>query len=519
MSRKKLDPLRVACWRFQLISALLDPRLAPAERKRLARDMAKTPQLWPSGREAPIPVSTLYRWWKRHRQDPRIESLFPKPRTRSDEAPTIDPKWLQYALALLEEEPRRSLFILSLKIRDRFSLPNPPFRSSLHRALQKEPRYIDLRRRARGERKLRCRFQAQNPHEIWHADAKGEFTVRFADGSERKIKVLSILDDASRFILRALIVITESTEAAVSTFRQAAARYGLPEKFYADRGSAYDSEAFRKGLAILGIHRIETKAKNPEAHGKIEAYHRTLKLWFVVELKHQLVLDLKHLQDLLDATLDQIYHQHPHKELRNKTPGEVFQNRFSKRLVSLERLREAFLVEKVIVPDRKTGTIRVAGTLFKVPRELWGPSRKVRIAIDPEESSTPFLVVKPGIFQKLEPAIRKAGPSPTEVKAREEPIGALTPLLERYRGRTLPQARAGFGLPEIYKTFSEILGRRVPQTELEAATVVDWLHRNGPLDPKAFQVALAQTMERLGEGRPLAQILENLQQKIRKEKL
>jgi hypothetical protein len=334
------------------------------------------------------------------------------------------------------------------------------------------------------------------------------------------VKVLSIMDDCSRFILRALIVESESTQAAVSTFRQAAARWGLPEKFYADRGSAYDSEPFRKGLAILGVHRIQTKSRNPEAHGKIEAYHRTLKLWFVVELRHQLVLDGKHLQDLLDATLEGIYHQHPHKELNRKTPQEVFQNRLSKRLVSLERLREAFLIEKVIVPERKTGTIRIAGLLFRIPRGLWSPATKVRIAVDPEEPDKPYLVAKPGLLKEIEPALRKTGLAPSSSgKERDEPIGSLTPLLERYRGRTLPQASPGFGLPEIYEAFSKILGRKVPETELEAAAVVGWLRENGPFDPKAFGQTLTKTIGRLGSGRPLTQILQAMNRRVlRKEK-
>ena len=149
--------------------------------------------------------------------------------------------------------------------------------------------------------------------------------VHFADKTSARLSVLSILDDASRYVLCAMIIRTETTANVVATFRKAAARYGLCHKWYADRGSAYDSYDFRKGLAMLGIHRIRTKAKNAEAHGKIEAYHRVLRRWFVKELKHQLVGDMNHLQDLLNAVIEELYHKHIHRDLKMppKRPSEI----------------------------------------------------------------------------------------------------------------------------------------------------------------------------------------------------
>ena len=508
------DPLREACWRFEQISPLLEPRLMASERRRMIEEMGRVCIVWPSGREAPIPKSTTYRWLRAYRKDPRIESLLPAERKR--EAKAIKSEWVRYALALLEEEANRSLFILSVRIKQHFGLERAPSRASLHRALTNQPRYIKLRRRAGGESKLRRRFQARQPHEIWHADAKAAFTVRFTDGTRCAVQVLSILDDATRFVLAALVVGSESLGAAVATFRAAAARWGLPVKFYADRGSAYDSDAFRKGLAMLGSHRINTRSRNPSAHGKIEAYHRSLKRWFVEELKHQPVGDLNHLQALLDAVLDQVYHEHLHRDLK-QTPREAFGNRISARTVSLPRLREAFLIEKTLTAHKKTGELRVGGKLFIVPERFWGKNRQVRIAIDPETPTVPYVVVKPGMYEPLSPAFPEPE-SRTEPATAEEPVGPLTPLLQRYRGRDLPLACGGFGLPEIYEAFSGVLGRLVPATELEAATLSQWLAQNGPFEPKAFAAALADSLDALGPGRPLTQIIDALNRRIKRIK-
>jgi transposase InsO family protein len=508
------DPLREACWRFEQISPLLEPGLTASERRRMIEEMGRVCVRWPSGREAPVPRSTTYRWLRAWRKDPRIEALMPQGRKR--QAKAIKPEWVQHALALLEEQADRSLFILCLRIKHRFGLRRAPSRASLQRALAVQPRYIKLKRRARGERKLRGRFQARQPHDIWHADAKGAFMVQFTDGVKRKAQVLTILDDATRFVLAALVVLSESLAAAVATFRAAAARWGLPVKFYADRGSVYDSNVFRKGLAMLGCHRINTKSRNPSAHGKIEAYHRSLKRWFVAELKHQPVRDLAHLQALLDAVLDQIYHEHVHRELK-QTAREAFGNRISPRIVSLQRLREAFLIEKTLTAHKKTGEIRVGGKLFIVPERFWGRNRQVKIAIDPETPAEPCAVVKPGAYEPLAPAF----PEPqkqTEPATAEEPVGPLTPLLQRYRGRDLPLAHGGFGLPEIYAAFAQALDRPIPATESEAASVSRWLADNGPFEPKAFAAALARSLDALGPGRPLSQIIDALNRRIKRSK-
>lgn len=109
------DPLREACWRFEQISPLLEPRLTASEKRRMIKAMGRVCVVWPSGREAPIPRSTIYRWLNAYQKDRRVESLMRSPRMR--ESTAIKPEWIQHALALLEEEAKRSLFFLGLQIK------------------------------------------------------------------------------------------------------------------------------------------------------------------------------------------------------------------------------------------------------------------------------------------------------------------------------------------------------------------------------------------------------------------
>jgi hypothetical protein len=136
----------------------------------------------------------------------------------------------------------------------------------------------------------------------------------------------------------------------------------------------------------------------------------------------------------------------------------------------------------------------------------------VRIGLDPETDQAPFLVLGPGVYELLAPAF--AAPTTPPPPAAPEPVGALTPLLEQYRGRTLPQARGGFGLPEIYDAFAQVVGRPVPQTEAEATLVLEWLQERGPFQPQAFAAALDKVRAALGSGRPLTQLIRALDRLI-----
>ena len=504
-----LDPLNVAIWRFQRIAPLLESCLGGAQRSLLVNHIASQSVIWPSGREAAVDRSTLYLWLKRYQAKQCIESLLPSGRIpREVRDPAIKPDWVAYALASLEENPDRSLYVLCRSIAIKFNLPSPPARSSLHQALHVQQRYHVARTTA-GKGRRRVRFVAAQIHQIWQGDAKADFQVTFTDGTSRRVRVLSLLDDCSRYILAALVVDSESLPATVKTFRTAAQRYGLPLNFYADRGSPYDSYLFRQALGILGIRRINTRPRNPSAHGKIEAYHRSLHRWFVKELPYQPVRDIPHLQLLLDATIDTLYHQHVHRELK-QTPAAAFNNTISQRTVSLQRLHEAFLLRSSLTPERKTGNVRLGGILMRVPSEYLTPRRPLRFAHDPVDPSVAYLIDGNQKLIKLQPAVHVVKPTAIEMDPNDLPVGSLSPLVETYRGRTLPRPVSGFGLPEIYQSLATTLGRDVPATEAEGSLIVSWLRRYGPLQPQSFADALLRVLKRIGHGRPLASILDEL---------
>jgi transposase InsO family protein len=492
-----------------MIAPLLDETLGQNERHAALKERLCRPITWPNGEEKPIHKSTLYRWHNDYEKK-GFEGLLPKERQDRGKPRQDRQRWIDHAIHLLLEEPLRSLSFLLMQLVLKFSKCRIS-RATLHRELKRHPLYPAIDRQKRREKRLRRRFEANAPHAIWHLDAKGPFTVVFKNGKKSRVVVLTILDDFSRAVLGVTIADAEDLGAAVRLFRQVAARWGLPNKIYCDRHSVYDSLTFRTALATLGVHRIRTKPRNAPAHGKIEAYHRWLQAWFVNELKHQVVIDLDHLKELLEATIDLLYQNHFHRSIR-QTPAERLAGECSKRQVSLDDLLRVFWIYKRLKAHAKSGEIHIKGLLFRVPREYAG--KRVSLRYDPADPRRVHLLGEKRKEILLRPALEPEPKPPQTTAAPARGAGALQRLLDHWRGRALPQAEAGFGLPEVFTSLSDALARAVPETESEAILIQDFYRRHGPFERAAFAAALKKALKALGPGRPLSVLVDGLKRLI-----
>lgn len=375
--------------------------MAPDVRGEVIARLSSVPVRWPGGASRAISRATLYRWLERYDQG-GLAALRPRRRkdrgrkrarlpkdvvARAREILVADPE-ISFTLlaALLAADPK-----LRLRAR-RVSLS----KSTLQRRLAADPLYARLKRGRRLARR-RTRFVARAPHDIWHLDAKGPITIPLRLRKQLVVHIMTVLDDASRATLASIITLAPDLCAAVRAFRIAAERWGLPGRVYADRASVFDSHAFRAGLADLGAHRIWVRPRNPEANGKIEAFHRSLAMWFVRRLPRQVVVDLVHVQQLLDSVLETVYMEHRHRGL-GASPRAVLGGRTSSRAVSSERLIDAFRQRRTLKAHPKTGEVDLAGTTYLVPAGLRG--RRLAFLVDPDPAVPP-LVVEPASDKPL----------------------------------------------------------------------------------------------------------------------
>lgn len=509
-----LDPKEIALWRYELIEEALPEDLTPRERGKILRRVSRSLVRWPTGSTRRISLATLYRWLQAY-QAGGLRGLRPKARKdKGKPRRRLPAEVVASALRHLEEDPEQSLTFLLAVLRAEFRARRIKIpRTTLQRRLKAHPGYERVKR-ARAQRRRRGRFVAPAPHRIWQTDAKGPFDVRLTSGETVSVHVLSVLDDATRAILAALVVPSPDLGAAVRTFQQAALRWGLPEKLYADRASIFDSRPFRAGLADMGAHRIWTKARNAPVRGKIEAYHRVLGGWFTERLRRQEVVDLVHLQQLLDGVIGSLYQPHTHRGIK-VSPEEALAGRVSERTVPPSRLHEAFLQEKRKKAHPTTGEVELQGATWLVPDALRG--KRLLFLLDPTGDAPP-LVVEPGTERRH--PLRRAEVRPKDLEP-SEPVerwgaGPLQTIYDDWAGKRRPQAEPGFGLPELYDLLAATVGRVVPRSEREAALVQRFYRAHGPLPRLATEAAFVAISADLGPRRALKSYLDALAARIRK---
>lgn len=515
------NPYEIAAWRFEQIAPLTDPSLDRARMRVAVRERTSNAVEWPRSKRRkqrgeppllkPIPRSTLFRWLRAWRKK-GYEGLLPKPREDrgAGRRPDLE-RWILYAIGLLYEQPERSLTQLGVYLQLEFEGYDLS-RATLARHLCAHPAYAGILALRSGKpRRRRDLYEASAPHESWQLDGKGPFRVRLKDGTRVGVHVLSILDDHSRAILAVLVAQAEDIAAAIGVFQKAAAKYGLPDRFQFDRGSAFDSHAFRGGLARLGVHRNAVKAKAPQSQGKIEAYHRSLTRWLVVELEAQEVCDLEHLGELCEAMIQLVYNRHLHRSI-GCAPADRLNERISDRRASVDQLARAFFVETSATSHPKTGEVRLPNGVFRVPTAYAGSRRSFRY--DPIRADLAVMVGAGDKEVELEPFTIRPLP---ELGTKSEPkrgVGELQKLVDVWQGRERPNAQPGFGLPEVFRELGALVGRSVPASEREGRAVLAFYRRFGPLARAPFLDACRRAQEALGEGRPLSAYIDRIERQI-----
>jgi len=157
-----------------------------------------------------------------------------------------------------------------------------PGRSSIHRALLRHG-LIDPTRRKRRRSDYK-RWERSRAMELWQMDIVGRFYL--ADGSE--VKVVTGVDDHSRYCVCARIVARATARPVVAALRHALGAHGVPSQILTDNGKVFTARfgtgpgpvLFDQTCTANGVTHILTAPYSPTTTGKVERFHRTLRKEF-----------------------------------------------------------------------------------------------------------------------------------------------------------------------------------------------------------------------------------------------
>lgn len=164
------------------------------------------------------------------------------------------------------------------------------------------------------------RFERANPHELWQVDHKG--MARKGHGYE----VLSVLDDASRFLLALAVLPDQRFETTWAALWEVFGEHGLPLQLLSDNGPAFGTSS-RRGLSAFdarllraGVEPSHGRPYHPQTQGKVERFHGTLER----ELGERLYApSAQEAQETLAGYRDFYNWTRPHQALGQRPPGTV----------------------------------------------------------------------------------------------------------------------------------------------------------------------------------------------------
>lgn len=167
------------------------------------------------------------------------------------------------------------------------------------------------------------RFEKEAPNLLWQMDFKGH--MRLVNGMQ--CHPLTMVDDHSRYVVCLKACANEQRltvqEHLTTTFR----RYGLPDAFYTDNGSPWGdtSGVHWTGLKVwllkLGIRVVHARPCHPQARGKNERFHRSLKDEVFAMRRFR---NLPEVQRALDAWRTVYNQERPHQALEMDVPASRY---------------------------------------------------------------------------------------------------------------------------------------------------------------------------------------------------
>jgi transposase InsO family protein len=198
-------------------------------------------------------------------------------------------------------------------------------RSTVYRVLVRNQLIEPVPRRRRRDQYRR--WERSAPMELWQLDVTASLFL--ADG--RECKIVTGIDDHSRFCVIATVVLRATARAVCSAFVAAMQAYGVPAEVLSDNGKQFTGRfgkprpaevMFERICRENGITQRLTKPRSPTTTGKIERLHQTLQQELLTV--HEPFASIEEAQAAVDAWRAGYNADRPHQSLAMAFPAARF---------------------------------------------------------------------------------------------------------------------------------------------------------------------------------------------------
>src|ERR1700694_2245002 len=264
---------------------------------------------------------TMHRWLARYEGD-GLEGLKNRSHRPAQSPHQMPPAAEAMVLEMRRSHPywgaRRIAFELARK-----RVEAAPSESAVYRCLVRAAVIDPISRQRR--RETWKRWERGAPMELWQLDLVHGFLL--ADGTS--VKALTGVDDHSRYCVSARLMPRERTQSVCDGFTSALRSYGVPQQVLTDNGKVFTGRFAQPPVEVLfdricrenGVDHLLTAPRSPTTTGKIERFHKTLRVEFDTR---QVFRNMKTAQEALDEWVTYYNNERPHQALGDVTPESRF---------------------------------------------------------------------------------------------------------------------------------------------------------------------------------------------------
>ena len=198
-------------------------------------------------------------------------------------------------------------------------------RSTVYRVLVRRGLIEPVPRRRRRDQYIR--WERPAPMQLWQLDVTASLFL----ASGRECKVITGIDDHSRYCVIATVVYRATGRAVCAAFVAAMREYGVPAEVLSDNGKQFTGRfgkprpaevLFERICRENGITQRLTKPRSPTTTGKIERLHQTLQLELLNT--HEPFESIQDAQAAVDAWRKEYNASRPHQSLAMAFPAARF---------------------------------------------------------------------------------------------------------------------------------------------------------------------------------------------------
>jgi transposase InsO family protein len=287
------------------------------------------------------------------------------------------------------------------------------------------------------KRTIKMRFDRFG--DLWVGDYHHGPLVLAPDGRAVVAKLGGIIDHCTRYPVADRYYLSEDLLTLRDCSLRAFLRFGLPKRYYVDRGAVYRAEQLAWSLARVGSHLIHSRAYYSQGRGVIERWWQCADAFENEVRARDELLTIHELNCLWEAWRELRYCSQVHSDL-GRTPNEAIAG-LAFTPIDPAVADELFLVREDRTVHRKDGCVSVEGRRFLCDSHLRG--QKVQVRYDPRDLSWVLIFQDGQRVQKALPQPINATPEPhpEEPVKVQQSVDYLAMLREDFDRRLLMQAR------------------------------------------------------------------------------